>query len=277
MSKPRIVTIIQARMASSRLPGKVMKEIDDKAMLMQVVDRASLSKLVDAVGVATTTDPSDDPIEGLCRANGCLVYRGSMFDVLDRFYRASQAFEADVIVRLTADCPLIDVEVLDRTISTFLDSDVDFAANRLPPPWKRTYPIGLDTEVCSFAGLERTWNEAAQPYQREHVMPYFYDWTTPGGLIGRQEGRFRIQILDYEVDYGSLRWTVDTPQDLEVVRQIFIHFSGRQYFGWLEVLDLIQNHPELRLINVDVHHKTGFDVDDRNLLDVRIGGRKNPG
>lgn len=253
MAVVRSVAIIQARMASSRLPGKVLLDIGGEPMLVRVVERTRRAKTVQAVGVATTTDASDDPIEALCRARGYPFSRGSQFDVLDRYYQAARQMEADVIVRITADCPVIDPDVIDATVTAFLRAGVDFAANRLPPPWKRTYPVGLDTEVVSFPALERAWKEAAEPHEREHVMPYFYD----------QEGRFSIQVLDHEPDYGAYRWTVDTPQDLELLRQIYAHFSGRDDFTWLEVLALVQDQPGLGQINAGVRAKQGFEVDER--------------
>jgi spore coat polysaccharide biosynthesis protein SpsF len=152
----------------------------------------------------------------------------------------------------------------------------DFAANRLPPPWKRTFPIGLDIEVCRFAGLERAWRDATLPYEREHVMPYFYD----------QQGRYNIVLIDNLQDYGDLRWTVDTPEDLELVRQMFAYFKvndlpdrigpdrkspGRSGlvqddFSWLDVLDLVEAHPELSGINAHVRHKTLTEVDKRSTV-----------
>ena len=249
----RIVAIIQARMSSSRLPGKVMKDIAGKPMLSWVVERARMAKLVDEVGIATTDDPSDDGIAEFCMEMGYPVYRGSLFDVLDRYYSAAKFFQADVVVRLTGDCPVIDPQVIDHTISRFLESGVDFAANRLPPPWKRTYPIGLDTEVCRFSGLERAWKEAQEPYQREHVMPYFYD----------QEGRFNILLVDHEPDYGQMRWTVDTPEDLQLLRQIFAAFPGREDFSWLEIVELVKEKPELLVINQKIQAKKTQEVDRR--------------
>jgi spore coat polysaccharide biosynthesis protein SpsF len=250
----RTVAIIQARMGSSRLPGKVLKEIDRRPMLDWVVMRAGRAHTVNAVAVATTTDPSDDPIAAFCEARGIPVYRGDVFDVLDRYYQAARAFQAEVIVRLTADCPLLDPQVVDLTVQRFLDSGADFAANRLPPPFQRTFPIGLDTEVCSFAALERAWKEAEQKYQREHVMPYLYD----------QEGRFKVVVVDHSEDEGAQRWTVDTPQDLEFVRQVVARFGGRDDFGWLDVLALLEREPELMAINAEILHKTMVDVDERN-------------
>lgn len=255
VTRPRVVAIIQARMGSSRLPGKVLKEIVGKPMLLHVVERARQAHLVKGVVVATTTMPEDDAIEQFCRQHHIPVFRGSLNDVLDRFYQAAKLFRADVIVRLTADCPLLDPTVVDETIAAFLRSGVDFAANRLPPPYKRTYPIGLDTEVCSFTALERAWHEAILPYEREHVMPYLYD----------EPGRFKILRIDYREDYGSLRWTVDTPEDLELVRQVFARFAthSEPNFTWLDVLALFEREPELAEINANIRHKTMTDVDER--------------
>lgn len=249
----RTVAIIQARMSSSRLPGKVLLDLAGQPMLVRVVERVRRAKTVDVVVVATTTDPADDPIEGLCHLRGYAVYRGSMFDVLDRFYGAARQMSADVIVRVTADCPVIDPEVIDHTVNVFHSAGADFAANRLPPPWKRTWPIGLDIEVCSFAALERAWNEAQLPYEREHVMPYFYD----------VEGRFKIAIAEHDPDYGSQRWTVDTAEDLQLLSEIFSRFGGEDSFSWLDVLDLMEREPSLASINAGVRHKIGTEVDAR--------------
>lgn len=249
----KTVAIIQGRMSSSRLPGKVLQEIMGHPMLYWVVERARRAKLLDQVVVATTLDPSDDPIEDFCVAYGYPVYRGNLYDVLDRYYQAALQNQADVIVRLTADCPLIDPDVIDLTLKEFFRAEADFAANRLPPPWKRTFPIGLDTEVCSFQALEKAWIEADQPYQREHVMPYLYE----------KEGRFRVQVVNHEPDYGTYRWTVDTPQDMELIRQIFPRLPQAGFFSWKDVLELEAREPELFKINAGVHHKTVQDVDER--------------
>jgi len=249
----RVVAIVQARMSSSRLPGKVLLDLAGQPMLVRVVERARRANSVTEVAVATTDDPADDPIAALCRERGYSVYRGSMFDVLDRFYGAARQFHADVIVRITADCPIIDPDAIDHTVAAFWDHEADFAANRLPPPWKRTWPIGLDAEVCSFAALERAWREARLPYEREHVMPYFYD----------VEGRFKIVVTDHDPDYGAQRWTVDTPEDLALMRQIFARFNGQDTFSWLDVLHLMEQEPELSRINAGVRHKVGTEYDRR--------------
>jgi spore coat polysaccharide biosynthesis protein SpsF len=253
MDKPRIITIIQARMASSRLPGKVLKQLGHRPVLDWMMARAKRAKRIDEVVVATTTDPSDDPVAAFCEEHSYPYTRGEMHDVLDRYYQAAKHFQADVVVRLTADCPFIDPEMLDANITTFLKADppLDFAANRLP--LERTVPIGLDTEMCTFAALERVWREAQEPHHREHVMPYFYE----------NPEEFNTLHILHEPDYGHLRWTVDTPEDLALLQEIVKHFPGRDDFSWLDVLKLVREHPELQEINADIQHKTHLDVDER--------------
>jgi len=251
--KPRCVAIIQGRMAASRLPGKVLLDISGKPMLVRVLERTRRAETVGEVLVATTTDPSDDPVVDFCQAHGYICFRGSQYDVLDRYYQAARSMQAEVVVRITADCPVIDPQLIDRTVTEFFQANADLAADRLPPPWHRTYPIGLDVEVCTFQALERAWKETSKPHHREHVMPYLYE----------EEGRFRTLQVDHEPDYGSLRWTVDTPEDLELVRQIYARFPGRDNFTWQEVLALFEREPELAQINAQVQHKSLTDVDER--------------
>lgn len=252
---PKVVAIIQARMAASRLPGKVLKTLGHQPVLAWMLARTRRAQLVDEVVVATTTDPSDDPVAEYCQQHGVAFTRGSMQDVLDRYYQAAKAFHADVIVRLTADCPFIDPNLLDDNLRTFLQAEpkLDFAANRLPPPYRRTIPIGLDAEYCWFEGLETIWREALGKHQREHVMPYFYE----------HPDRFRILHMTHEPDLGDLRWTVDTPEDLELLRRIVSYFPDRDDFSWQEVLDLVQQHPELGQINANTRHKDYREVDER--------------
>lgn len=251
--RPRIVAIVQARMGSSRLPGKVLQDVAGAPMLSRVVDRASRASTLDLVVVATTTQLEDDAIAQLCERLGYACFRGSVFDLLDRYYRAAQQYRAEVVVRLTADCPLIDPAVIDETVQAFFEAKVDFAANRLPPPWRRTFPIGLDVEVCSFKALERAWREAREPYQREHVMPYLYE----------DNGRFRVLVVDREPDLGHLRWTVDTPEDLELVRRIYAALGEDGTFSWLAVAALFERHPELAAINRASRAKSFTEVDER--------------
>lgn len=224
-------------------------------MLDWVIHRAKLASSISEIMVATTTDPEDDPIADWCFQTGIAFYRGSALDVLDRFYQAALSVDADVVVRLTADCPLIDPAIIDEVVGALLDRQADFAANRLPPPFHRTFPIGLDVEVVSFSALERAWQDAREQFEREHVLPYLYE----------EPGRFNVFVLDAKEDYGALRWTVDTPQDLEFIRTLTTAMECARDASWLTVLDFLQAHPEIAAINSDVVHKSFTDIDHRAL------------
>ncbi len=233
-------------------------------MLAHVIERAKRAKHVDEVVLATTTDPSDDPVAEFCAERGYNFTRGSLHDVLDRYYQTATEYDAEIIVRLTADCPVLDSDVVDKTIESrekrMGSSGFDFVANRLPPPMGRSFPIGLDTEVCTFAALENAWKNATKKHQREHVMPYLYENTTlntENRLLhtGISPRGFKIALFNHHPDYGDLRWTVDTPEDLEFIRQVFARFDNDD-FGWHDILSLLEKEPELAKINADVHHKT---------------------
>jgi len=255
----KVVCIIQARMASSRLPGKVLENICGHPMLYWVVTRAAEAKLIDEIIVATTLDNSDDLISKWCLDHNINCFRGDGFDVLDRYYQTAKNYQADVVVRLTADCPLIDPDLIDEVVSVFFEKAVDFAANRLPPPYTRSYPIGLDIEVASFSALEKAWYQASLPFEREHVMPYLYS----------VKDRFSTIILDAEKDYSDRRWTVDTPEDLEFIRALFNKLNCRLDFTWHEVLSILEENPELEDINAGVVHRSFLDVDDRLGIELR--------
>jgi spore coat polysaccharide biosynthesis protein SpsF len=250
---PGVIAIVQARMGSSRLPGKVLLDIGGETMLYRVIVRARRAQFVGQVVVATTTDPSDDPVEAFCKSKGFPCFRGDPFDVLDRYYQAARLYGASTIVRLTADCPLIDPAEIDRTVQAFFQADLDFAANRLPPPMKRTTPIGMDTEVVSFKALSLASQNAEEKYAREHVMPYLYE----------EPGRFNILLVDHEPDLSHLRLTVDTPEDLALVRKIYQHFDNSDEFSLTEIIDFLYDSPELLDINANVTHKGYQDIDQR--------------
>jgi spore coat polysaccharide biosynthesis protein SpsF len=266
-----VVAIIQARMASSRLPGKVLMDIDGSAMLGHVVDRSRRAQSVTRVMLATSTDAADDAIVAYCRQHRIAFFRGSHFDVLDRYHAAARHAGADIVVRITADCPLIDPGLIDQTVRTLAAGQArkfDFAATRLPPPWRRTFPIGLDVEACTMEALERAWSEAREPDEREHVMPFLYKGVNlasrgPGLSEGVSSSGMRIAVLDCDEDLGSQRWTVDTPEDLEFVRRIHAAFAGRREFSWLEVRELLRSRPDLLEINSGVRHKGVGEVDAR--------------
>ncbi|OGO74778.1 MAG: hypothetical protein A3K41_13290 [Chloroflexi bacterium RIFOXYD12_FULL_57_15] len=273
---PRVAAIIQGRMSSSRLPGKILADIAGQPMLARVFIRTSRAVTVTETIFATTTDASDDPVAEYCDFSGIPVRRGSLYDVLDRYYQSAKEAKADVVVRITADCPVIDPALIDDVVKMVIGNSVngnwefDFAANRLPPPWGRTYPIGLDTEVCTFAALERVWKEAKEPQHREHVMPYFYEGIQLNNVnrtlqTGVSPRGFKVALLHHTTDFGDYRWTVDTPEDLEFIRQIYARFDGRDDFTWKEVLDLVHDEPDLMKINAGVQHKTLKDIDNRAL------------
>lgn len=247
----KTIAIIQARMSSTRLPGKVLKIAVGRPLLERMVERVRQARQVDEVWVATTTDATDDELYSFCSERQIPVYRGNLQDVLDRYYQLAKREGADVIVRLTGDCPLIDPVLIDEVVTAFLREKVDFACNRLPPPFSRTYPIGLDIEVCSFSALETAWKNAAEKHEREHVLPYLYE----------VPGRFKVFQLNYSEDLGALRWTVDTPEDLSFVRAVYNAFDGRNDFSWLEILTLVKEKPELQEINQQVKHKSFYDFE----------------
>jgi spore coat polysaccharide biosynthesis protein SpsF len=268
----RVVGIVQARLGSTRLPGKVLADIAGRPMLSRVMQRLKRAGSLQARVVATSHLAQDDPIADLCRQEGFDCYRGEPQDLLDRYYQAAQQHAAEVIVRVTADCPLLDPELVDHTVTAFHHAGVAFAANRLPR--HRTYPIGLDTEVCSLAALQQAWREATEPHQREHVMPFIYE----------HPERFSNLILDHSEDLGDLRWTVDTAQDLEFVRAVYARMAPREDFGWLEVLALVRAAPELAAINAHVAHRTERDFEPRDRgagaqpgVDPEVGPVLGPG
>ena len=237
----KIVAIVQARMGSTRLPGKVLMDLAGQTVLECVVRRTQLSRLVREVRIATTTLKSDDPIlnEGL--RLGVPVSRGSEEDVLDRYWQASQECGATAIVRITSDCPLIDPEVIDQTIQVFHDRQADYACNCRP----RTYPRGLDAEVFTADALGQAWEHAQKPHEREHVTPYFYE----------NPGLFRLASLKGKTDYSQFRWTLDTPEDLMLLRAIYARFPGRTNFSWREAIELVKSEPALSSINQHVRQK----------------------
>lgn len=236
----RVVAIVQARMGSTRLPGKVLQDLEGKTVLARVVERVRQAKQVDEVLVATTDLPADDAIAGECRRHSVKVSRGDQEDVLDRYFRAAQLAKAEVVVRITADCPLIDPEITSKTITAFLESQPDYASNAL----QRTYPRGLDTEVISCNALSRVWQEARKPYERAHVTPYIYE----------HPDKFKILPVIGDADFSSHRWTVDTAEDLEFVRAIYNRF-GDAPFQWQHVLGLLDREPALMEINRSVEQK----------------------
>lgn len=226
-------------MGSTRLPGKVLKEVNGKPLLQFMLSRASEAKLIDKIVIATTNDKLDDPIADFCVRNNFSFYRGSENDVLDRYFQIAKTYGAQIIIRCTADCPLIDGEVIDATVSLFLNSNVDYASNTCPPKVK-TYPDGSDVEVFSFDALERAWKETKNPKDREHVTFYFWD----------RGQNFKTALLNNKQDWGKYRITLDYPEDLIAIEKIIKRISEKKIKGSLgQIVNIIDNDPEILGIN----------------------------
>jgi spore coat polysaccharide biosynthesis protein SpsF len=234
--------IIQARMSSTRLPGKVLLDLAGEPMLARVVERTRRARQIDRTIVATTIEPEDEPIVELCRSRGWAVSRGSRDDVLDRYYQAALADGADPIVRITSDCPLIDPEIIDRVVDRLNGGNFDYASNINP---RRTFPRGLDVEAFSFGALSAAWSEDREATGREHVTPFLY----------RHPERFRIALVESDrSETADHRWSVDTAEDYELLRRISAHLQGN-HFGWLDVLELLHQHPDWCEINHHIEQK----------------------
>ena len=237
----RTVAVVQARMGSTRLPGKVMLPLLGEPALTLVLRRLGRARTLDEVVVATTPLPEDDPIVELAERTGYRVVRGSETDVLDRYLAAARATDAGVVVRITSDCPLIDPAVVNLVVDEFRASGVDFASNMLVP-W--TFPVGLAVEVVRRAALERAGREDGDPAWREHVTPYLY----------RHPELFRLLRVPADSDHSERRWTLDTPQDYAVVARIF-ETLGRDDFGWRDALAVVEANPSWGSANHDVVQK----------------------
>jgi spore coat polysaccharide biosynthesis protein SpsF len=237
----KIVTIVQTRIGSSRLPGKVLKDLGGATVLARVVHRLRRAALAGEIVIATTHDRADDVIVEECQRLSVASFRGEEKDVLDRYYRAARSFGADAIVRITSDCPLIEPETTDKVIRAFLDRRPDYASNALD----RTYPRGLDTEIMTVETLDRTWAEARAPYQRSHVTAYIYE----------NPDKFDIVRVTGDANYSDYRWTLDTPEDLEFIRAVYERMGNDPDFYWRDVLALLEREPELVELNSHIRQK----------------------
>lgn len=236
--------IIQARMGSTRLPGKVLLPLFDKTVLGQVICRLQASEMLQAVMVATTVCAEDDKIVADARQYGVGVYRGSEEDVLRRFYEASLQTDSDWIVRITADCPLMDGKLVDamlRDVSQRLDP-LDYLSNTL----LRTFPRGLDVEIIAKRALHAAHACAELRVEREHVTPFIY----------RHPERYRLAIYAQEVDHSHHRWTLDTKEDWLLIQAIYQHLYGKNpLFSWQDALQFVEQHPEIASLNREVRQK----------------------
>ncbi|MEE2876144.1 MAG: aminotransferase class III-fold pyridoxal phosphate-dependent enzyme [Chloroflexota bacterium] len=240
-----ILAIVQARMGSTRLPGKVLKKVQGKSLISLLLGRLSGSQLIDRVVVATTDTHLDDQLTEECFSLGYDVFRGSENDVLSRYYYAAEEYCASTIVRITGDCPLIDCEIVDQVIRNFHINEVDYASNIEPP----SFPDGLDVEVFSFNALRKAFLEANDPREREHVTTYL-----------REQPSIKRFNYEHGDNLSHMRWTVDDPSDFIVIENIFKHFSAERNFTWIDVLLLSETHPSLFEANADGVRNMGSEV-----------------
>ncbi len=243
-----IIAIIQARMSSTRLPGKVLMSIMNKPILQHVVERVRASILINRIIVATTTEVEDDKIEEFCLNNQVIFFRGSKDDVLDRFYKAAYIQglkDEDVVVRITADCPLHDAKIIDKVIDVYLHNNYDYVSNTL----EYTYPDGTDVEVFSFKSLKQSWINAKLISEREHVTPY----------IKANEEFAKLNIKADKL-YPNYRLTLDCPEDFELIRAIY-QGIGKEKFSLDEIIEFMDKNPKLTEVN--------------NMYDINEGYKKS--
>jgi len=238
----KVVIVVQARMGSTRLPNKVMKPIGGAPMIEILLSRLARATEAHEILVATSVDPRNQPLADHVTRLGHKCYRGSEDDVLDRYLQAAKSANADVVVRITGDCPLVDPALVDEAIRRFRASNVDYFSNTSPP----TFPDGLDIEVFSFLALERTAQETSKTYDHEHVTPYL-----------RESGKFKHAGMQHSEDLSGLRWTVDEPADYAVVSKVFSHFAPDIHFSWQQVLQLQRSQPEIFSLNQNLIRNEG--------------------
>ena len=237
----KTVIIVQARMTSTRLPGKVLKTVLGKPLLEYQIERLRRIKAVDEIVIATTTNDTDQPIVDLCNRLDLPCFRGSEEDVLARYHEAAEKYNADIVVRITSDCPVIDPAACEEAIAYFLKNEDQYDYVRL-----EQYPRGLDTEVFSFKVLDECFREATDKPDREHVTPFIY----------RHPERYQVKYLNCDKDYSHHRWTVDTPEDLELITRIIEEiYPVNPNFNYEDILGVLKKYPDWYDINVEVRQK----------------------
>ena len=239
--------VVQARMGSIRLPGKVMMDLHGRTVLAHVLTRCQAIKGVDVVCCATVEGPDGDPIADEAQQCGVVVFRGSEEDVLDRYFRAAMSLGADVVMRVTSDCPLIDPEVCAQVLDLLTDGGLDYACNNMPP----AFPLGLDCEAFTAAALAKAASVARDPYEREHVTPW----------LRVQPGIRRANLEGPRAGAAEMRWTLDYPEDLAFFRTLFAKLPpSRAIPGFREVMDILAAHPEITMINAGCHDAARLGV-----------------
>ena len=243
----KILAITQARYGSSRFPGKILKKIGDNTLLDIHLERILQSKTVSKLKVATTTEPEADKIVAVCNAHGVEAFKGSIDDVLERFYLTAKSEQPDYVVRLTSDCPLIDPMEIDLVVSALIAADVDYASNVLEP----TRPDGVDVEAFKFSALEKAYNEATLKSDREHVTPYIWrNSSVKGGNI------FKSVSVKGTEDYSSYRMTVDENEDFELISQLIEKLDVDK--NWIDYINYLESHPDLISVNNKYTRNEGY-------------------
>lgn len=241
MNDTKVVTVIQARLGSSRLPKKVLFSIKGKPLLLRMVERVEAAKLTGEIVVATSAESEDDPVEEICNKYNLEVYRGDLHDLLDRHYMVSKKYNADAVVKIPSDCPLIDPLVIDKVIKHYLDNRTryDYVSNLHPA----TYPDGNDVEIMSFKTLEEAWQKATKDFEREHTTPYIWE----------NKDKFKIGNVEWEtgLDYSSIhRWTIDYEEDYLFIRTVYEElYDNNPNFGLNDILNLVKEKPYIHDIN----------------------------
>lgn len=243
----KVIAITQARVGSSRLPGKVLKKINAKSLLEIHIQRVLKSKHLDKIIVATTVEPDAIEICSICDQIGVSYFRGSLENVLDRFYQTAKNEQPDYVVRLTSDCPLIDSSIIDEIIQTCIEGKYDYVSNTLKP----TYPDGMDVEVFKFSALETAWKEATLQSEKEHVTPYI--WKNSSFYEGSLFKSFSIE-LDH--DYSEYRLTVDEQKDFELINYLIEHIGDDK--SWNKYVEYLNEHPDLLKINSSIKRNEGY-------------------
>lgn len=245
----KVGVIVQARYASTRLPGKVLLPLKGHSVLYHDIQRIRQAKRIDEIIVATSTNERDGAIVNEAKSIGVKCFRGSELDVLSRYYLAAKENGLDIIVRITSDCPLIDPHVVDKVIDEFFDNNCDISTNASPDLANRTYPRGFDTEVFSFEKLSEANREASKDYQREHVTPYIY------------ENSIRVNYVKNDIDYSRYRLTLDTSEDYNLICKVYdCLYKGIHDFYLQEIVELLTSKPELIRINQHIEQKCYKDT-----------------
>lgn len=244
--KKNVDAIFQVRFESTRFPGKMFKEILGKPLLWHVIQRVKAANLIDRIIIATTVSPEDEKIVDFCKKTNIFYYRGSVKNVLDRFYQTAKKFGSDIIIRITPDDPFKDPKIIDEFLKFFLKSNgLDYISNTIKP----TYPEGLDLEIFTFFALQKCWKEAKKDSEKEHVTPYIWN----------NIDKFRVKNLCYKKDISKLRWTIDYEKDLIFAREVYKNlYPKKKIFLMQDILNLLKKNPELLKINQDIPYHEGY-------------------